>query len=181
MDPFIGEVKMLGFDWAPRDWALCNGALIQIMQNQALFSLLGASFGGDGRTTFALPDLQGRMPRGQGQGGGHRYVNFGERAGQETHTLLTSEMPMHTHTAAVEATPDAANEDTPDEGDYLASGKVNFNDPVRSYYRGTPSSTVELSGGQTSSAGGSQPFSTMNPYLALNFSIALQGIYPSRS
>ncbi|MBB3139671.1 phage tail protein [Halomonas organivorans] len=181
MEPFIGEIRILGFNWAPVGWALCNGNLMPIMQNQALFSLLGTSFGGDGQSTFALPDLQGRAPRGQGHGSGLGFVSFGEKAGRETHTLLASEMPMHNHASAVEATPDAGNQDTPVEGDHLASGRVNFDDSVRNYFRGTPSSTARLNSGQTSNAGGSQPFSTMNPYLALNFSIALQGIYPSRS
>lgn len=181
MEPFVGEIKMLGFAWAPRGWALCNGYEMPISQNEALFSLLGISFGGDGRTSFALPDLRGRMPRGEGQGRGLGVVSFGEQAGRETQVLGVNEMPRHTHAETVSATPEPGNEDTPASGDYLASGKFNLNDSVRNYYRGTPGDTVELSGGQTESAGGGQPFSTMNPYLALNFSIALQGIYPSRS
>ncbi|MCL7930207.1 phage tail protein [Halomonas llamarensis] len=180
MDPFLGEIKMLGFAWAPEGWGLCNGAQLSIAQNQALFALLGIVYGGNGQTTFNLPDLQGRMPRGQGQGTGMGNVNIGVQAGVENRTLSIYEMPNHTHTSGAVATPDDANEDTPATGDYLASGKVNLNDPVRNYFHGTPSSTVELDNGQTGSSGGSQPFNVMNPYLALNFSIALQGIFPSR-
>ncbi|MCA8866772.1 MULTISPECIES: phage tail protein [unclassified Halomonas] len=180
MDPFVGEIKMLGFAWAPVDWALCNGAQLSIAQYQALFSLLGTVYGGNGQTVFNLPDLRGRMPRGQGQGAGMPNVTIGEQAGAENRTLTINQMPQHTHAAGAMTTPDAANEDTPATGDYLASGKVNLNDPVRNYYRGTPSGTVELGNGQTGISGGSQPFNVMNPYLALNFSIALQGIYPSR-
>lgn len=180
MDPFVGEIKMLGFAWAPVGWGLCNGAQLSIAQNQALFSLLGVVYGGNGQTTFSLPDLRGRMPRGQGQGAGMGNVDIGELAGAENRTLTINEMPQHTHAAGAMTTPDAANEDTPATGDYLASGKVNLNDPVRNYYRGTPSGTVELGNGQTGISGGNQPFNVMNPYLALNFSIALQGIYPSR-
>mgnify|MGYP003122136012 len=180
MDPFVGEIKMLGFAWAPVGWGLCNGAQLSIAQNQALFSLLGVVYGGNGQTTFSLPDLRGRMPRGQGQGAGMGNVDIGELAGAENRTLTINEMPQHTHAAGAMTTPDAANEDTPTTGDYLASGKVGLGDSVRNYFRGTPSGTVELGNGQTGSNGGSQPFNVMNPYLALNFSIALQGIYPSR-
>lgn len=180
MDSFLGEIKMLGFEWAPVGWGLCNGAQLSIAQNQALFSLLGTVYGGNGQTIFNLPDLQGRMPRGQGQGTGMGNVTIGTQAGVENRTLTIQEMPNHAHGAGAMATPDAANQATPAPGDYLASGKVNLNDPVRNYFRGTPSGTVELGSGQTGSNGGSQPFNVMNPYLALNFSIALQGIYPSR-
>jgi len=180
MDPFVGEIKMLGFAWAPVDWALCNGAQLSIAQYQALFSLLGTVYGGNGQTVFNLPDLRGRMPRGQGQGAGMANVDIGELAGAENRTLTINEMPQHTHAAGAMTTPDDANQATPATGDYLASGKVGLSDSVRNYYSGTPSGTVELGNGQTGISGGSQPFNVMNPYLALNFSIALQGIYPSR-
>ncbi|CAM0555807.1 phage tail protein [Vreelandella titanicae] len=180
MDPFLGEIKMFGFEWAPRGWGVCNGAQLSIAQNTALFSLLGVVYGGNGQTTFNLPDLRGRMPRGQGQGAGMANVDIGELAGAENRTLTINEMPQHTHAAGAMTTPDDANQATPATGDYLASGKVGLSDSVRNYYSGTPSGTVELGNGQTGISGGSQPFNVMNPYLALNFSIALQGIYPSR-
>ena len=180
MDPFLGEIKMFGFEWAPRGWGVCNGAQLSIAQNTALFSLLGVVYGGNGQTTFNLPDLRGRMPRGQGQGAGMANVDIGELAGAENRTLTINEMPQHTHAAGAMTTPDDANQATPATGDYLASGKVGLSDSVRNYFRGTPSGTVELGNGQTGISGGSQPFNVMNPYLALNFSIALQGIYPSR-
>ncbi|CDG51339.1 Microcystin-dependent protein [Halomonas sp. A3H3] len=180
MDPFLGEIKMFGFEWAPRGWGVCNGAQLSIAQNTALFSLLGVVYGGNGQTTFNLPDLRGRMPRGQGQGAGMANVDIGELAGAENRTLTINQMPQHTHAAGAMTTPDAANQATPATGDYLASGKVGLSDSVRNYFRGTPSGTVELGNGQTGISGGSQPFNVMNPYLALNFSIALQGIYPSR-
>ena len=107
-------------------------------------------------------------------------VDIGELAGAENRTLTINEMPQHTHAAGAMTTPDDANQATPATGDYLASGKVGLSDSVRNYFRGTPSGTVELGNGQTGISGGSQPFNVMNPYLALNFSIALQGIYPSR-
>ena len=179
MDPFVGEIRMLGFAWAPVGWALCNGAQLQISQNQALFSLLGVVYGGNGQATFNLPDLQGRMPRGQGQGAGMPNVTIGEQAGGENRTLTINEMPQHTHAAGAITTPDGANQATPAAGDYLASGKSGLSS-VNNYFHGTPSGTVELGNGQTGISGGSQPFNVMNPYLALNFSIALQGIYPSR-
>ncbi|MGY0555881.1 phage tail protein [Vreelandella sp. 2A-K22] len=180
MDPFLGEIKMFGFEWAPQGWGVCNGAQLSIAQNTALFSLLGVVYGGNGQTTFNLPDLRGRMPRGQGQGAGMANVDIGELAGAENRTLTINEMPQHTHAAGAMTTPDDANQATPATGDYLASGKVGLSDSVRNYYSGTPSGTVELGNGQTGISGGSQPFNVMNPYLALNFSIALQGIYPSR-
>ncbi|MBS3667220.1 phage tail protein [Vreelandella boliviensis] len=180
MDPFIGEIKMLGFAWAPVDWALCNGAQLSIAQYTALYSLLGVAYGGNGQTTFNLPDLRGRMPRGQGQGAGMANINIGTQAGVENRTLTINEMPQHTHAAGAITTPDGANQATPTTGDYLASGKAGLSGSVSNYFRGTPSDTVELGNGQTGISGGSQPFDVMNPYLALNFSIALQGIYPSR-
>ncbi|OWV29186.1 phage tail protein [Halomonas campaniensis] len=179
MDPFVGEIRMLGFAWAPVDWALCNGAQLSIAQYTALYSLLGVVYGGNGQTTFNLPDLQGRMPRGQGQGAGMPNVTIGEQDGVEHRTLTINEMPQHTHAAGAITTPDGANQATPAAGDYLASGKSGLSS-VNNYFRGTPSGTVELGNGQTGSSGGNQSFSVMNPYLALNFSIALQGIYPSR-
>lgn len=179
MDPFLGEIKMLGFPWAPVGWGLCDGTQLSIAQYQALFSLLGTVYGGNGQTTFNLPDLMGRMPRGQGQGAGMGNVNIGEQAGAENRTLTINEMPQHTHAAGAMTTPNDANQATPATGDYLASGKAGF-DSVSNYFRGTPSGTVELGNGQTGSNGGNQSFPIMNPYLALNFSIALQGIYPSR-
>ncbi|MFO7593323.1 MAG: tail fiber protein [Pseudomonadota bacterium] len=197
MDPFIGEIKLLGFQFNPTGWAHCMGQLMSISQNQALFSLIGTYYGGDGRTTYALPDLRGRTPRGQGTGPGLGTVNMGEQAGMEYQSLSLNEMPPHNHPASfvpdpshpphTQAATDAANTAAPEEGAYLANGKVNLNDDVRSYFSGSPSGIVNLGGGVAGSgsvnvdpSGGGSPFSTMNPYLGMNFSIALQGIFPTR-
>jgi microcystin-dependent protein len=163
-DPFLGEIKLVSFSFAPRGWAFCNGQLLQIAQNQALFSLLGTTYGGNGTTTFALPDLRGRTPLHVGPG----FVQ-GQRGGEENHTLITSEIPAHTHTVT-------------------ASGlRANLDDPTGAFWAAQESggafgTTVNgtMAPASIAAAGGSQPHNTMQPFLTLNFVIALVGIFPSR-
>jgi len=163
-EPFIGEIRQTSFGVVPKGWALCNGQLLSIAQNQALFAILGTTYGGDGITTFALPNLQGRVPVGAGNG-----IVLGESAGQSSHTLLQAEMPAHFHTANA-STGDATTED-PTEA-LFAAAKVYV--PAGSP-PGTMSPTV------VQPAGGSQPHPNMAPYLTINFIVALQGIFPSQS
>lgn len=161
-EPFIGEVRATGFSIAPRGWALCNGQTLSIAQNQALFSILGTTYGGDGIVTFALPNLQGRVPVGVGNG-----VTLGESAGSATVTLLTSQIPAHTH--AIQASAAAGAEDPTNQG------------PAGAKAYGPATSLVAMAGAAIANAGGSQPHENMQPYLTINYIIALTGIYPSRS
>ena len=162
-EPFIGEIRAVSWNLVPRGWALCNGQLMSIAQNQALFSILGTTYGGDGVTTFALPNLQGRVPIGTGNG-----VVLGESAGQATHTLLTTEMPAHMHTLNARPTP---GQDSTNAGELLAG--------ANGY--GPPSSLTTLAPQAVGAAGGSQPHENMQPYLVVNYLIALTGLYPSRN
>lgn len=181
-EPFIGEVKLLGFNFAPKGYATCQGQILSIAQNTALFSLLGTTYGGNGQTTFALPDLQGRMPIGQGQGPGLPYYSMGEVAGTPSVTLLSTNMPAHVHTlnsvrVQLKASSGAAQEQDP-AGNYPALTQTPS-------YVDTAGSNVFTGGavvsGTTDVAGGSQPVNILNPYLVMNYSIALQGIFPSRN
>lgn len=162
-EPFLSEIRLMSFNFPPKGWAFCNGQLLPINQNQALFALLGTTYGGNGQTNFALPDLRGHVPIHFG--GGH---TLGERAGAETTTLTVQQLPMHAHALVVSA----------NAGDRAAPG----NDVVlagSSDAYGLPSSLTALSAGSVTTVGGSQPHTNMQPYLALNFCIALQGIFPS--
>jgi microcystin-dependent protein len=191
-EPFIGEICIFGFNFAPIDWALCNGQVMQINQNAALYSLLGTTYGGNGTVTFGIPDLQGRMPIGMGAGAGLTSRPIGTKAGQENATLNANQLPAHTHsvsvngTASVRAATDNGNTATPVNGAYLATGKSGLSS-LNNYFTGTPANTVTLGGagqvtstGTTGATGAGQPVSLMNPFLALNFCIALVGLYPSR-
>jgi microcystin-dependent protein len=163
-EPFLSEIRIMSFGFAPKGWALCNGQLMQINQNQALFSLLGTTFGGDGRVTFALPNLQGRTPISVG--GGHV---LGERGGEQAHTLSQSEMPQHIHFAI--ASQDNSTTNIPG-GNSLASYANGYATPPNPALTTLIPSTI-------GNYGGSQPHQNMQPYTVLNFSIALQGIFPS--
>jgi len=167
-DPFLGEIRVTGFNFAPRGWALCDGQLLPINQNTALFALLGTQFGGNGQTTFALPDLRGRVPIHQGQGPGLTPRTIGETGGAESATLNVAQLPPHTHTAL--ASGGAQTTDRP-AGAYPAVGGV--------YSTAAPD--VTMAPGTIASTGGGQPLPTMPPYLTVNFIIALQGIFPSRN
>ncbi len=164
-EPFISEIRLFSFNFAPRGWALCNGQLLPINQNQALFSLLGTTFGGDGRVNFALPDLRGRVPIHTGIG-----HTLGERAGAQVHTLSMAEMPAHTHTAQASATVGTQN---------VPANNMVLSQRAAEIYR-APSSLAPMVAGTLTSVGGSQTHLNMQPYLALNFCIALQGIFPSQ-
>ena len=164
-EPFLAEVKIMSFNFPPKGWAFCNGQLLPINQNQALFALLGTQYGGNGQTTFALPDLRGRVPIHMGAG-----FTIGQAGGQSAHTVSQSEMPAHTH--VLSATPNNSTTNVP-TGNVYAKGLQNS-------YGGT-TSLVAMSTGTISSVGGSQAHENMQPYLTLNFCIALQGIFPSQN
>jgi microcystin-dependent protein len=168
-DPFVGEIRTFGFNFPPTGWAQCNGQLLPISQNTALFSLLGTMYGGDGRTTFALPNLQGGSPMDQGQGPGLSERYIGETGGAGYLTLLQSEMPAHTHVVSGSARP--ATENDPNNF-YWGS--------VANTYSPTANPPQQMAPQTLGPAGGSQPHNNMQPYLVLNFCIALQGIYPPR-
>ena len=163
-EPFLSEIRIASFVFAPKGWALCNGQLLPINQNQALFSLLGTTFGGDGRVNFALPDLRGRVPMHVGSG-----HTLGERGGEQAHTVTLQEMPMHTHVAS--GTLNTATQQTPTANTYLARGSRPMYGPAQGLVAMAPQGVTN--------AGGSQAHLNMMPFLTLNFIIALQGIFPS--
>lgn len=169
-EPFLAEIRMVGFNFAPRGWAFCDGQILPINQNQSLYSLLGTTYGGDGRTSFALPDMRSRTPihTGVSNGGGDHVL--GQGGGEETHTLTSAEMPNHNH--LLSGTDVAADQQAP-------GGNLLANNPSTPY---APLSTsVEMKAGAVANAGGGQAHENMQPYLALNFCIALQGLFPSRN
>jgi microcystin-dependent protein len=161
-EPFIGEVRATSFNFAPKGWALCNGQLLSIAQNQALFSILGTTYGGDGVTTFALPNLQGCVPVGTGNG-----TQLGQRGGETAVTLLETQIPAHAHSLAASAS--AGAEDPANRG------------PAAAKTYGPPGGAVAMAAAMLASSGGSQPHDNMQPYLTINYLIALTGIYPSHS
>ena len=169
-EPFIGQIQTFGFNFAPRAWALCNGQLLPISQNTALFSLLGTIYGGDGRTTFALPDLRGRMPMHYGQGSGLSNRQISQSSGAESHQLSVGELPGHTHTHNVTA----AVGDSPSP---VGTVPATANDGESNY----STETSGLSTVSGNSQGGGQAHNNMPPFLVINFSIALTGIFPSRN
>ncbi|SHI98225.1 phage tail protein [Flavobacterium terrae] len=180
-EPFIGEIKIFGFNFAPVSYALCQGQIMSIAQNTALFSLLGTTYGGNGQTTFALPDLRGRMPIGQGQGPGLPVYTMGEIGGSTNATLLTQNMPIHNHAATginVRIPVTSASEDSAAANNYIGNA---VNDTFGPQASATDSLGAPVVSGSTALAGGSQPFSILNPYLTINYSIATQGIFPSRN
>ena len=164
-EPFLSELRIFSFGFPPKGWALCNGQLLPINQNQALFSLLGTTYGGDGRVNFALPNLQGLVPISMGNG-----FSLGERGGEQGHTLSISELPTHTH--SFNATNAAVN--NPDPSNNLFGGSVQLYDTATN-------SLTSLAPGQLANVGGSQAHLNMQPFLTLNICIALQGIFPSQN
>jgi microcystin-dependent protein len=171
-DPFVAEIRVFPFNFAPTGWAMCNGQLLPILQNTALFSLLGTRYGGDGRSTFALPDLQGNAPMHAGQGPGLSDYFVGQPGGVETVTLLQSEIPAHSHQAS------GAVGSGPTSPTGNAWGAFPGRTPPPLYVDGSPTVTM---GNALPVAGSSLPHNNMQPYLTLNFCIALQGIFPPRS
>jgi microcystin-dependent protein len=169
-DAFVGEIRIFAFNFAPTGWAMCNGQVLPISQNEALFALLGTFYGGDGITTFALPNLQSRVPIHQGAGAGLSTYEIGEAAGTENVTLSTSQMPAHSH--AVQA--DAKHGTSGDPGTrVLAKSGAHV-------YSDQPDGSTVMNAGMLAESGGSEPHTNIQPYLVLNFCISLFGIFPSR-
>lgn len=172
-DPFVAEIRMFAGNFAPTGWALCNGQLLPISQNTALFSLLGTFYGGDGKSTFALPDLQGSAPVHQGQGQGLSERFLGEKSGSQFVTLLESEMPFHTHTAV--SNTGSGNQLSPVGNVWSTLGTTRTPPPL--YHT---AADVSMSPTALAIAGGSLPHNNMQPYLVVTFIIALQGVFPPR-
>ena len=173
MDPFVAEIRIFPFNFAPKGWAFCDGQLLPISQNTALFSLLGTTYGGDGKSNFALPDLQGSVPvhvGGNQPGPGLSVYDVGEAIGIDTVTLLQTEAPTHTHSMAAQ---------TVDQGDNRIPGPALNLANQQIYSAATPN--AQLNDQAVSPAGGGQPHNNLMPYLTLNFNIALQGVFPPRS
>jgi microcystin-dependent protein len=173
-EPFIAEIRIFAGNFAPRSWAFCNGQLVPIAQNTALFSLIGTTYGGDGRTTTALPNLEGRAPMHPGRGPGLTARRLGQKGGSEQVTLTEAQLPNHNHTAMASTNPADANVPS----DTATLGRSGFD---RLYQTDTDSNQVELAFEAMTEAGGGLSHNNMQPYLTLNFIIALQGLYPSRS
>jgi microcystin-dependent protein len=171
-NPFIAEIRMFGFNFAPRGWVFCNGQLISISQNTALFSLLGTTFGGNGTTTFAIPNLQGRTPIGARQGPSLSDYVLGQSGGAATHALSVAELPAHTHSLAVVAAADGAADRANARGNVLAK-------PSDSSYTTAVADTTMAPA--TVSASGGNAHNNMQPYVGINFCIAVQGIFPARN
>ncbi len=182
MDPTMAEIRLFAGNFAPLSWAFCNGALVSIAENTALFSLLGTTYGGDGQVTFALPDFRGRVAIGTGQGPGLSAYDLGQMSGSPTVTLLSSNLPAHTHTTTVKAanaaTTGSANNAYPATGSGVTSDGVQFQMGAftnsHAGFMNTGMVTIQQSGSNS-------PVSIVNPYLGLNYIIAVEGIYPSRS
>ena len=166
-EPFLGEVRLMSFNFPPKGWALCNGQLLPINQNQGLFSLFGTTFGGDGRVTFGLPDFRDRVP--VHMGAGH---TMGERAGEAAHTLIISEMPAHQHFA------DGCSNVA---ADVVPTNNLLGKNAVDDLFSTTLQTPVTLAPQSISNVGGSQAHNNLQPYLAINFCVALQGIFPSQT
>ena len=164
-EPFLSEIRIMSFGFPPKGWALCNGQLLPINQNQGLFSLLGTTYGGDGRQTFALPNLQGRVPIHMGSG-----HTLGERGGEQGYTLSISELPTHVHSVQVSSAATGGNANP--TGRFLGGGNNAYH---------APASLTSMTPGTLANVGGSQAHLNMQPFLVLNFSIALQGIFPSQT
>ena len=171
-DPFVAEIRIFPFNFAPKGWAWCDGQLLPLSQNTALFSLLGTTYGGNGKSNFALPDLQGRAPMHPGQGPGLSLHDLGETGGSETVTLLESEIPAHSH---------SLNASRQDATERIPTGQVPAGGLGGIVAYGTPGALTQLSPNALTPAGGDQPHNNMQPYLTFYFNIALQGVFPPRS
>ncbi len=180
MEGVLAVVTMVAYDFAPKNWAYCNGQLLAIAQNQALFSLLGTTYGGNGVTTFALPNLMGRIPVGTGQGGGTSNYTLGEVTGSETVTLSINNLPAHNHNGNITVTPRAGN--SQDDRNTAS----NYPGQVTNGYNATATTGTFMQGPNVVSAtigtaGSNQPFEILSPYLTLNYVICMYGIFPSRN
>jgi microcystin-dependent protein len=176
MQPFIGEIRLLPFNFAPRNWALCDGQLIPIQSNTALFSIIGTTYGGDGRTTFALPNLQGQAVTGVGQGPGLSDWRWGEAAGTNSVTLSQAEMPAHNHTLTAYNNPGSVS--TPAADTFLA--RDTRAGGVMSYMQTPGTADAQMASDTLGAAGSSQSHENRQPLLALNYCIALTGVFPPR-
>ena len=174
MEGMIGQVMLFAGNFAPRSWAFCDGQLLAISQNTALFSILGTTYGGDGRTTFGLPDLRGRCAIGPRTGPGLSNRSLGQKGGTETNTLNTTQIPSHGHSFVVNASGEPGTSAVPAAGVGPAEAETDIYGP-------SSASTVAMFSGSTGNTGGNQPVNNMQPYLAINYIIALIGIYPSRN
>jgi microcystin-dependent protein len=172
MDPFVAEIRIFGFNFAPKAWAFCDGQILPLTQNTALFSLLGTTYGGDGKVTFALPDLQGRAPMQPGQGPGLSQHQLGETGGSDTVTVLQSEMPSHPHTLRADAV-DPADTNVPSPNATFAASTGG------TLYQGSQNTSLDPQA--LAVTGGGLPHNNLQPYLTMNFCIALQGVFPPRS
>jgi len=172
VDPFVAEIRIFPFNFAPRGWAWCDGQLLPLSQNPALFSLLGTTYGGDGKSNFALPDLQGRAPMHPGQGPGLSLHDLGEQGGEDSVTLIQSEIPVHTH--AFKGNNSLGDSPQPAPNLSLARN-------ANSYQQNTTQNLVQMNPAALAPAGGSQAHNNMQPYLTFYFNIALQGVYPPRT
>lgn len=182
-EAFIGEIRMFAGNYPPRDWALCNGAILQITQYSALYSIIGITYGGNGTTNFALPDLQGRVPLGMGNGQGLSSRTIGSKGGAETATLTVAQLPMHNHPTIVTSASGTTNTASSDK--LLASpSAVQVNattaKAVNIYTTSTGNNSVQLAPSSSVSQGGNQPHDNMVPFATINFIICINGIYPSR-
>ncbi len=175
-EPFLGEIQIYSFNFPPKSWSFCNGQLLSIQQNAALFSLLGTTYGGDGISSFALPNLQGQAAISSGQGSGLSNYNLGQVGGETSHTLLIQELPVHNHSFAVST--GAADQATPAGNRVLAKAEA---DNYESFASAVPMGTSNSGNQAIVNNGASQPHSNVQPYLVLNFCIALSGIFPSRN
>lgn len=171
MDPFVAEIRIFPFNFAPKGWAFCDGQNLPLSQNTALFSLLGTTYGGNGKSTFALPDLQGRAPMQPGQGAGLSLRDLGESIGSDSVTLLESEMPAHNHTA----------QSTSPLGQVSTSSGNMLGQSQHGTIYSSSAPNVNMNASSIVAAGGGQPHNNMMPYLTLYFCIALQGVFPPRS
>lgn len=172
MEQFIGEIRMFGGNFAPKDWAFCDGQLLAISQNAALFSILGTTYGGNGQVTFGLPDLRGRVPMHAGSGPGLTPRNLGETAGTESVTLLSTQMPAHTHTVGCHT-----SADTGEPQGAIPATEVSG---AAAVYSGQPADGT-MNPAMIAPAGGNQPHANVQPFQCVNFIIALEGIFPSRN
>jgi microcystin-dependent protein len=175
-DPFVAEIRIFPFNFAPKGWAFCNGQILPLSQNTALFSLLGTTYGGDGKSTFALPNMEGNAPLHPGQGPGLSLYDLGQTGGSQTITLLDTEMPIHTHNVMV-GTQDAADNQVPGPTKILGKSAGAF-----AYVPGSPAPTLkQMDFNMIGPQGGGLPHNNLQPFLTLSFCIALQGVFPPRT